>query len=93
VHSSVPFGAKITFIHSEIYRYPFGDSFSQQNAIFQKTITTDGRNLTNTDAKRASLTPISLASRDPNHGSSSSMPTVSSPRRFEGSPPKNLLRC
>ncbi len=44
------FGDKITFIHSEIYRFPFGDSFSQQNAVFQKAMT-DGRNLTNTERK------------------------------------------
>jgi len=44
------FGDKITFIHSEIYRYPFGDSFSQQNAVFQKAMT-EGRNLTNSERK------------------------------------------
>jgi hypothetical protein len=44
------FGDKITFIHSEIYRFPFGDSFSQQNAVFQAAMT-EGRNLTNTERK------------------------------------------
>lgn len=44
------FGDKITFIHSEIYRFPFGDSFSQQNAVFQKAMT-DGRNLSDAERK------------------------------------------
>lgn len=44
------FGSEITFIHSEIYRFPFGDSFAQQNAIFQ-TAMNEGRNLTDEERK------------------------------------------
>ena len=44
------YGSQITFIHSEIYRYPFGDSFAQQNAIFQ-TAMNEGRNLTDAERK------------------------------------------
>ncbi len=44
------FGDNITFIHSEIYRFPFGDSFSQQNVVFQQAMT-DGRNLTDAERK------------------------------------------
>ena len=44
------YGSEITFIHSEIYRFPFGDSFAQQNAIFQ-TAMNEGRNLTDEERK------------------------------------------
>ncbi|MFM2309214.1 MAG: hypothetical protein RLY87_1335 [Chloroflexota bacterium] len=40
----------ITFIHSEIYRYPFGDSFAKQNEIFQIAMN-EGRNLTDAERK------------------------------------------
>jgi hypothetical protein len=44
------YGDKVTFIHSEIYRYPFGDSFAQQNTIFQDAMRS-GRNLTDEERK------------------------------------------
>lgn len=44
------YGDSVTFIHSEIYRYPFGDSFAQQNTIFQ-TAMREGRGLTDEERK------------------------------------------
>ena len=44
------YGDKVTFIHSEIYRYPFGDSFAQQNTIFQAAMR-EGRGLTDEERK------------------------------------------
>lgn len=44
------YGDKVIFIHSEIYRYPFGDSFAQQNTIFQ-TAMREGRGLTDEERK------------------------------------------
>ncbi len=44
------YGSTVTFIHSEIYRFPFGDSFAQQNEIFQKAMN-EGRNLTDAERK------------------------------------------
>lgn len=44
------YGDKVIFIHSEIYRYPFGDSFAQQNTIFQDAMR-EGRGLTDEERK------------------------------------------
>ena len=44
------YGASVTFIHSEIYRYPFGDSFKQQTEVFQIAMN-EGRNLTDAERK------------------------------------------
>ncbi len=44
------YGDKVTFIHTEIYRYPFGDSFAQQNTIFQDAMR-EGRGLTDEERK------------------------------------------
>ena len=44
------YGATVTFIHSEIYRYPFGDSFKQQTEVFQNAMN-EGRNLTDAERK------------------------------------------
>ena len=44
------FGDRITFIHSEIYRYPFGDSFAQQSEVFNQAMT-ETRNLTDAERK------------------------------------------
>lgn len=44
------YGTTITFIHSEIYRYPFGESFAKQNELFQIAMN-EGRNLTDAERK------------------------------------------
>jgi hypothetical protein len=44
------FGADVAFIHSEIYRFPFSDSFAQQNDIFQQAMR-EGRALTDAERK------------------------------------------
>lgn len=44
------YGATVTFIHSEIYRYPFGESFSQQNEVFSQAMQ-EARNLTDAERK------------------------------------------
>lgn len=44
------FGGSITFIHSEIYRYPFGESFTQQNEIFSQAMR-EARALTDAERK------------------------------------------
>lgn len=44
------FGADVDFIHSEIYRFPFSDSFAQQNDIFQQAMR-EGRALTDAERK------------------------------------------
>ncbi len=44
------YGDAIAFIHSEIYQYPFSESFAQQNEIFQQAMR-EGRNLTDAERK------------------------------------------
>lgn len=44
------YGDQVIFIHSEIYRYPFGDSFAQQNTVFQAAMR-EGRGLTDEERK------------------------------------------
>lgn len=44
------YGDKITFIHSEIYRYPFGESFAQQSDVFSQAMK-ETRNLTDAERK------------------------------------------
>jgi hypothetical protein len=44
------FGGTVTFIHSEIYRYPFGESFAQQSEIFAQAMR-ETRNLTDAERK------------------------------------------
>ena len=44
------YGSSVVFIHSEIYRYPFGDSFAKQSEVFQ-TAMNKGRNLTDEERK------------------------------------------
>jgi hypothetical protein len=44
------YGSDVVFIHSEIYRYPFGDSFAKQSEVFQNAMTA-GRNLNDEERK------------------------------------------